>query len=246
MNPLFILTFIMVIAGIAGGYANYLLAKSDEASTHPTTGESNAKSLGAWDYIVIGVVAVFIVPLFLSLVQSGLLSQAISAEGLNSEKVFIFAGFCLIAAISSRAFIQTISTRVLALAHQASRSAAEAKEQQQTLTTEVDEIAAVLGSQSGESEPILELDRTPETEGAKVSLSNDERRVLEALRAKPYSRRTLTGVAADGGLEKGKAKVLLGGLEVRGLAREVESKKSNNLLYQLTSLGAYALGVKEP
>ena len=60
----------MIAAGVAGGYPNFLLSGSVEENPLTSNRGSGAKSLGLWGYPVIGVVAAFSVPLFLSLVQS--------------------------------------------------------------------------------------------------------------------------------------------------------------------------------
>ena len=63
---------------------------------------------------------------------------------------------------------------------------------QQAVTNEnLDELTEVVGSQSGEFGTNPEPERLTEAETTKVPLSNDERRVLEALQAKPYALRTL-------------------------------------------------------
>lgn len=68
--------------------------------------------------------------------------------------------------------------------------------------------------------------------------------MLQALQARPYKRRTLKGVAADSGSDTGKARELLGGLGLKGLARDIPSKKTGNLVYEMTSVGAFALDSK--
>ena len=196
------LVLIMIATGVAGGYANYLLSKSVEETPLPNKGGPGAMSVGRWGYMFIGVVAAFIVPLFLSLVGSDILTDILGPHEPKLEKVFVFVSFCLIAAISSRAFIQTISDKVLALARQ------------QAVTNEnLDELTEVVGSQSGELDQNPEPERLTEAETTEVPLSNDERRVLEALQAKPYALRTLKGVVTDSGIDASQALALLKRLE---------------------------------
>ena len=69
--------------------------------------------------------------------------------------------------------------------------------------------------------------------------------MLEALRAKPYTLRTLKGVATDSGIDVSEALALLGKLESLGLARSVTSRKTKNPLYQLTGQGVFALSIRD-
>ena len=251
MNSIATIVSIMALAGLIGGYANFLLSSSDQQPLPMSEEGPNTRKLAWWGYLVIGVVASFVVPLFLSLAQSSLLIDVIKDDDQKSGKAFVLIGFCLVAAISSRAFIQTVSSRVIALAEQASRTAAETKSEQQTLKTDVLEIAENIGSEADDSSLTLEFESasaleseatsTLEQESKKEPLTRDELLVLKTLEAKPYLRRTLSGIAADSGIEPVKAKALLGQLIERKLAVEIRSKKTQNLLYKLTARGASAL-----
>ncbi len=233
MNSIAALVLIMIAAGALGGFTNFLLTTSTDERVVLGGRVAAPVPLRWWGYILIGVVASFIVPLFLSLVQSDLLANIISSDKLDPYRVFLFIGFCLVAAISSRAFIQTISDRVLALARQASQSAQQAK-------NDTDELAEVVASESETVEPTVELSLAEAT-AQQPSLSSDESRILQAVQAKPYKRRTLNGIANDSGIHFLRTREILGRLKMKGLVRDIPSKKTNNLLYEITSEGAYAL-----
>lgn len=105
---------IMVGAGVLGATVNLALAS-----------ESRTRTMWTWN-IVAGVGAALLTPLFLRTVSSSLVSDMLrSAPSL--EDFLVFGGFCLIAAISARRFIGTLSDRVLREAQQAQRDAADAK-----------------------------------------------------------------------------------------------------------------------
>lgn len=243
---------IMIISGLCGGYANYLLSKADFStlladnqlpSVKPQASEQIC--LNCWEFIVLGVIATFTVPLFLSLAQSDLLKSVLRNDGLEPDKVFVFGGFCLIAAISSRAFLQTISSRVIALANDASRTSQETKRLQASIKADVEEIEEVVGSQTAPDETIdtdnqSALDLGPDFMDGVRDRSADELDIFRALQKKPYTRRTLAGISRDSLISKDKAKELLGKLVGEGLVREIPSKKTGNSLYILTSTGAYA------
>jgi hypothetical protein len=235
VSPIIVLLIIMMLCGVAGGYVNYIFNLIDKSING--NGMFPQLTAGPFHFIFIGVVSVFIVPLFLSLVQSELLKQTLSGGEASIIDYFIYAGFCLIAAIYSRAFIQTISSRVLALASHASRVANETEEKQGKLTTEIDELAEVVGSNVDTTAEILDLEAAGE-HTRQANLTDDQRRVLSALKAKPYLSRTLKGISEDSGLNRNKTLEVLGQLLEDRLAREKISEKTGNTLYEITSKGA--------
>src|SRR6266849_838261 len=100
-----ILIAVMLAAGMVGGLLNYYMTQSADPEH-----TSILKSLLA------GICASFLVPLFLNMISSNLIDAIRGGANASSDvsKLFVFAGFCLIAAISSSAFIRTLSDRVLA------------------------------------------------------------------------------------------------------------------------------------
>jgi hypothetical protein len=103
---------IMLGAGVFGGVVNYYLAKPDEVP-RPDLRRS----------VVVGIAASFLVPLFLNMISSDLMDQIRNGD---ASKAFVLVGFCLIAAISSAAFIRTLSDRVLDQAKKAAAAAERA------------------------------------------------------------------------------------------------------------------------
>jgi RsiW-degrading membrane proteinase PrsW (M82 family) len=98
-NYMMLVLGIMVSAGVLGGIANYFLA------------ERHAEF--AWrdlfKYAVLGVVAALMVPLFLNMISSNLLDLA-RTRPIN---LFVFAGFCLIAVMFSRRFLENMSAKLI-------------------------------------------------------------------------------------------------------------------------------------
>ncbi|HVF44674.1 MAG TPA: YEATS-associated helix-containing protein [Pyrinomonadaceae bacterium] len=93
-----LLILIMILAGCLGGVVNFFQAKSDD----PARADLRHS-------LVVGVAAAFLVPLFLQMISSTILSTGAA----NPLELFIFAGFCIVAAISSKAFISSLSERIL-------------------------------------------------------------------------------------------------------------------------------------
>ena len=91
---------IILFAGIFGGVVNYFTVHTKREAG------SNRK---CWGTVLAGIAASCLVPLFLSMISSDLI--------VNSRKddkyYFVFAGLCLVAAIFSRRFINSMSKRIL-------------------------------------------------------------------------------------------------------------------------------------
>jgi len=90
-----VILLIIVLSGLMGGLASYYLNESEQKSI--------SKSF------VLGVVASLIVPLFLNMISSNLLFEAQR----QIDKIFIFAGFCLLASVFSRNFLENIYNKIL-------------------------------------------------------------------------------------------------------------------------------------
>jgi hypothetical protein len=95
--------YIMIIilmsgAGLLGGITNYLRFEQEKKDWS-----------SFWRNVLMGISASTLVPLFLTMISSNLLKESAS----DSSRFFIFFGFCLIASLSSKAFIQTVSDRLL-------------------------------------------------------------------------------------------------------------------------------------
>lgn len=98
-NYMLLVLGIMVTAGVLGGIANYFLAERHaEFAWHDL-----------FKYAVLGVVAALMVPLFLNMISSNLLDLA-RTRPIN---LFVFAGFCLIAVMFSRRFLENMSAKLI-------------------------------------------------------------------------------------------------------------------------------------
>jgi hypothetical protein len=113
VSPLLLVVGIMLGAGVLGGIVNFYLAKPDDVPP-PNMARS----------VIVGTAASLLVPLFLNMISSELVDKI---KGGDEVKPFVLLGFCLVAAISSTAFIRTLSDRVLDEAKQATKVAKEAK-----------------------------------------------------------------------------------------------------------------------
>lgn len=123
-----VVILIMLAAGIFGGAVNLVL------SSEPPTRRRWVTS------IVAGIGASLLIPLFLRTLSSRLLEDVLGTAP-KPEGFFVLAGFCLLAAITSRSFIQSLSDRVLKEAREATRQAQIATQQVNEVKTAA-EVAA--------------------------------------------------------------------------------------------------------
>ena len=113
ISNLWTLLAIMTLAGSFGGLINYFIERRDSREK-----SSILRSL------VVGIGAAYMVPLFLNMISSDLMQQLDQDTG----KLLVFVGFCLIAAVSSSAFIRSLSDKVLKEAQEAKRVSKELKD----------------------------------------------------------------------------------------------------------------------
>ena len=210
---------VMLACGVLGGIVNFFLA--DPGGERP---------LVWWKHVVIGIVAAFMVPLFLNMISSGLIDgiRGTSAQPGDSSKLYVLAGFCLVAAVSSRAFIRTLSDRVLQEARSANKKAEEAQEQ-------AAEARAIVA-------PLVEAE-TPDRGAANIAdeapaadLPADERAILAAMSNTRFTMRSVSGLSKDTGLEKAKVNQAISSLISKGYVAQAQTS-SGQLRWHATSTG---------
>ena len=152
----------MILGGAAGGLASWVLAPADE--------QEGGVRFGIIGYVSVGVVAAFVVPLFLSMAQRELISPEAGAD-IEAGDIFIFVGFCIIAGLSARAFIQTISDRLLVEVRQVCEQQTKNIDQLDEMRDNVAKGAPVHDAHSG-PEGMADID--PETRSLAEALSADE------------------------------------------------------------------------
>jgi hypothetical protein len=118
MTALQLLVPAMLAAGIVGGLINWFGGTT-----------TNGAPLAWWKHVIVGVGASFIVPVFLNMISSTLVSD-ISGELYDAKvvaKLLELTGFCLLTAIASRAVLRSISDRVPQSARKAEKAAQAAR-----------------------------------------------------------------------------------------------------------------------
>jgi DNA-binding MarR family transcriptional regulator len=225
MLLILILTTI-VVAGILGGFVNFLLAKPDDVPA-----PSKTRS------VVVGVAASALVPLFLNMISSNLISDI---QKPDYTKLLVMFGFCLVAAISSTAFIRTLSDRVLSEAKQAKREASEAKAE----VSEVHQAVQPIVDKETESDPAESSARVQETTS---SLTATELKLLSALSSGKFTLRSEGGLAKEIAVDRSEVATLLQELRSRGLVQRTHVRGGDRgTRWSITEAGRSALKHAEP
>lgn len=198
-----ILISIMAVAGAFGGFINYLLEQRD-----------NPEFASIKRSMVAGIGASFLVPLFLNMISSDLIAKSYEAP----EKFLVFTGFCLIASISSSAFIRTLSDRVLS----------EVKKN----TKEVEKNTKIVEEVKNEVQPIIikETEADPEDEYSVLErkiedLNPNSVNILLAFHESNYTWRSISGLSKDTRIDKETIKDELEDLAEQGFVVSKEGKR---------------------
>ena len=113
-----LLLLAMIGAGLLGGAANYLLLHKDDPET-----AKRSRSM------ILGLVASLLAPLFLKTVSSDLVDRISSirfGSGVPFD-FFVFTSFCLLIAVFSRTFAETLGRRLATEVEKAKRESQEAQ-----------------------------------------------------------------------------------------------------------------------
>src|SRR5262245_15385761 len=116
---------VMIVAGVLGSYCRKVFERAD-----PETGgdKPDRDALAVFFNTVIpGIVASFVVPLFLSVGKSEVFTNTVTGVH-YTENIFILFAFCLLAAVSARSFVNALAQQALQKAVEANQKADEATE----------------------------------------------------------------------------------------------------------------------
>lgn len=232
----------IVICGLIGGVIGYI-----EELSSGTNG-------GFWHfakYILLGLSASFIVPLFLNTISSTLISTVLSGDSASSSRdptsiisLLVVAGFCLIASISSRRFIERITDKVLDQVNEAVQAAKSAQKTADTAVLKAEE-AEQKAENADDRVDLFDEPDLPEPSGshslprASSAMTNEYRnspseplnldqgqiKVLKAMIDSTFSARALSGLINDTDLDERELTGALSSLVESGLMEKKTTKK---------------------
>jgi hypothetical protein len=244
-TDLLTITSVMLAAGAIGGLVNCFLSEAPDTPDSP-----DAARLAWWKHIVIGITAAFMVPLFLAMISADLIDKIRGPAGQPGNPVLLLnlAGFCLVASVSSRAFIGSLTARLLREVQDA-RAQAEAAEataeQARQRASDATEAALIAQSDAEAAQSLARAQVVEETADATAAADTSppmprlrsgppqgiaapgtpphalaqERRVLRALAESEATLRTVAGVVQDSQLDEVAVRAVLGHLQQKGWAQ---------------------------
>ena len=166
-----------------------------------------------WKSLVKGVVAAFLVPVFLEIIKSDIGRNL----GYDLYDYIVFGGLCLIAAIFSDKFIDTLGDRILKKAESAEKHARESNDKADTLIEK--------NAEPEKSE--IEINKRIQSikEHSSREKSSDTEKVIETLRTGKYDFRTSKGISEDAGLTLPVVEEILLFLQKKGVVKKARTAK---------------------
>lgn len=185
MNHYFLLGLLIFGCGIFGGLINYFRLTRDKNSTLRFL---VAKSL------LTGLGASALVPLFLNTISSDLLTSSQT----NPIDYFFIGGFCLISAIFSSKFIDSLGDRVI--------------QDVNRVSNEVEKVREELDNSIVERESETFIDSKEEYD----KLDYDEKEIIESLYDTKFTYRSISGISLEKRKSKDFVQSILNKLETKG------------------------------
>lgn len=219
----YIVVGIMLTSGILGGYTNYLVVKEDLSKDMDNSDNLKTINRNLWKKsLYLGVSAALLVPLFLTTISSSILD-------FNStyplKNYFIFGGFCLLAAISSKRFIEDVYSRIIKAENEAKAANAKAEEAQEVVKDLEDHNTEV---NEDDSEKLLESLRSIKTllHAPKIE---EVVKVVDAFIKSKYAFRTISGVAKEAKLSVNEVERILSWLSELKVASSKLNRKGHTV-----------------
>jgi DNA-binding transcriptional ArsR family regulator len=198
----------MIGAGILGGTGNFALTRTEQSGWKDW-----------WWAVVVGIVASLLVPLFLNTISSNLLINLLKPD-FEPSIPFIFGGFCLLGAISSKALIQTLTQKLMQ-----GLKATEKK------VAELETVSDILAGEKTEPD-----ENEGEPSRLSVAFSDKRMPVLKALMHPRFALRSVSGIARELNLDRGEVLSDLKALAESGLVAEVH-REGKGIRWALTPAG---------
>jgi hypothetical protein len=202
-----LLIWIILSFGLFGGTINFFIVYSSKNK------EAQKWWLLLLKSLIFGLGASMLVPLFLDTISSNIL-EFDSKQPFPEKRYFLLAGFCLIAAIFSKRFIEDLYSIVM----KAKKEAEEANKRVSELEDSKSEI---------DDDDTAKLISSKFTISEKSEDKESMNKVVRAILQSNYSFRTLSGIAKSSGLSKEIVANALTDLKAKGLAESKLGKQGN-------------------
>lgn len=226
------LVLVLLLSGILGGLVAFLIDFSDRARIFRSLedpadqakidrrGKERTQSDDKIDFamhMLLGIAAALVVPLFLNTISSSLVGEAIKGGQDSRNSLLVIMGFCIIAAVSSRRFIDSITDSVIRDFKRNIENQNQKIERLDDKASQALDLASVetepeaFDEEQGLTGPILKNYQIP-------SLDEQENKVISAILSKTYRSRASASIARDLVIPEARVLVLLEGLADKGFA----------------------------
>jgi len=214
--------WITIAAGLFGGLINVLLLDN----------EKELSWLKFFRSTIIGIGSSFVVPLFLQTISSDLINQCKD----DAKYYFIYAGFCLIASIFSRRFLNTVADRVIKQAEQAEKKAEQAVN---IARDKGDKVQAFVDKNTEPDEEIefSNLDIKTVESDLKGKVRDDIKGILSAIKKSKYTYRTAKGISKEINSEQKIVEIILEELEEEEMVKKFTNNETKKVLWTLSEKG---------
>ncbi len=178
-------------------------------------------------YLALGVGASFMVPLFLNTISSTLVRDALTSPFPDSVvKLLVISGFCLVAAVSSKRFITSVTDKLLREVEETRKIAQGAEdkandaEEKVNLVVEPEEPASPAPSSIATESEQLAFNRLPQEE-----LSEEQKKVLSAMLNSTFATRAKSGIKEYTGIQDDTLNKALSELEEAAYLEKQSTRK---------------------
>ncbi len=235
-GPIIYIALIVLVAGLVSGIAAYLTQPVQNDPAQPPLPHT------PWyTFCLLGLIAAACVPLFLSVVKSDIMTVILGGGAAMVGALLIFLGFCLLAAFTGRAFLDSLSRRILQQMenirerqNQAAQERQEIREVAERADAKAEIVAEAVDEQNAPA--AMELAAADMVPAADLPTVVDvERKIVQALGKKDY--RTVSGVTEDSGLSRDEVKRRLQELALKGVATTTTSSTTGGVRWKLTPAG---------
>ncbi len=200
---------IILSSGVFGGIVNFLQGYEG----------TDRKVLFFLKNIVLGMAASLLVPLFLDTISSNLIDQE------TMRGYLTFTGFCLIASIFSRRFIDTLGEKILQKAKEAEIKAEKALVKSNKNEDKVDAIIEL--SSDGQISNELSYDKLQSQLQSKIE--KDQYRIIDSMLNKDFRFRTIAGIGEELNISPDIVAGVMNELQKGNIVRRIENRKGQTL-----------------
>lgn len=214
MENLIGLVLIMITVGITCGITVFLREKEYSKSAFFVN-------------ILYGIIATLVVPLFLNLISSDIVKSIIDGADIFKYQLLIFIGFCAIAALYSKSFLERMYNKITEDLNKVKKDIKETKNEIEVIQHGMEEKPDIV---KPKKEAISEFSKEDEAAFEKMYL------VMESIYKSSYVYRTISGISKETKLENDELVPLLMKMKKIGFILIKISKKGEKL-YGLSDKG---------